>query len=270
MRRVLAPTLLFVLFVAFLSVGAKCAAQSSWDVKNETDRLTDKRAVTATLTVKESPSSQHVYRLSLRCAGDDRTLVLSTWDLDRAAVGTISPRLIDWQSRVVQSVVNQTVVERETFVPRPFRYRIDSLPVTSASASYVSPNSAELSLAIFEASQRRIDSSGTLTAEQERALARLQDSIEGKDAAYRLPSSRLIVADVFINETVEFSFRDGLTQQNRNDIENACGFKDHAAAAAPAAWTDHATHEPLAIPDFWVRPRQLKPLRDYERLASIL
>jgi TonB family protein len=239
--------------VAQQPIPAEREMLKTWRMKLDVDKLTDQQVLTATATVLESPNSPHVYQLTLRCAGTDTQMNLSTWDTRDAPVGMMNPRPMLWQTQVRQTGgpkfspggINQStpIVQREVALPKSFRYRIDSANATSSTLSQVADNIGRVQMTdIFNVDPHQIDSGGALSSEQERALARFSDALSGVSPTLMLPTTRLLIADVFPDETVEFPFST-LTSDDRSTMGKMCGFGEpgsqrsqaHVGEATPPA-----------------------------------
>ncbi len=211
----------------------------SWSMKMDTDRLTDAKVFTATATAHADDNPAHLYQLILTCDGQPRALSLATFDTTGAPAGMMAPRPIEWQSRVITTggdVIARAgntngpptkfapVIQNEVTEPNAIRFRFDSVAAAISRIERTSDNTGSLSfLDIFAPNSPRIDSSGVVTAEQERALGRLQALTSGDGITRTLPKIRLLIADVFPSETVEFNFST-LTPDARSALQKMCKF----------------------------------------------
>jgi protein TonB len=163
-------------------------------------------------------------------------------------------RPMAWQGRVVQTGGEVTsrdsttgvprafapVVQNEVVQPKSFRYRVDGATASASVLTRVSDNVAHLlPTDIFIPVPPRIDSGGALSSEQERALARLANATSNNPVTPTLPKARLIVADIYPGETVEFLFST-LTPEGRAAIQKMCQF-DQATAQQTKAVTINPT-----------------------------
>jgi len=238
-------------FVLYLGVGvafttvvaqqltpAEGEMAKTWSTTLDVDKLTDKRVFTVTATAHADENPAHIYQLTITCDGGPRNVTLSAWSTTGAPAGKMNARPIEWESRIVTAGGNVTtrdaktgaphafspVVQNEVSVPKAIRFRIDSAAVAVSRLERASDNVGLLSLSdLFTTDAPRVDSSGALTAQQERALGRLQALSSGDALTATLPKARLLVADVFPNETVEFRF-DVLTPDARSALRKMCTF----------------------------------------------
>lgn len=204
------------------------AVAQTWTVRTTTDKLTDKKVLTATIRGATTEHPTLNYELTLKCdAGRSVNVTISTFD-------GAKPRPIPWNvtrtasGGQVHTYSTDPVIVRES-VTQSVRYRIDSGAVANGTLVQSHANAGTLSSDIFNTDTRRINSNGALSGAQEQFLARLQGALAGNVAVLTMPTARLIIADLFPGETVEFSFNT-LTADQRGAMQNGCGFQSAAAA----------------------------------------
>jgi len=191
----------------------------TWGMTLNVDKLTDQKVFTATATAHVSGPSSPSYQLILRCVvGKDRDVSLATFD------DADEPRVIPFVTDIEETGaahyeagirIPQIVVS----ISRAIRYRMDSRPAERA--QLVSPE--------------EYSNVGRIVLGYS-AGANLFANLLGIDMFSKsgLPTTRLIVADVFPDETVEFSFST-LTPDARSAIQKACFAADDAGVASEAA-----------------------------------
>jgi TonB family protein len=191
--------------------------ESPWMLTASTDKLTDRKTLEATASVRVSGPSSPFYQLILKCVvGKTRDVSLATFD------GAGQPRAIPFATRVEEtgaaSYVGDIRIPQEVVgTSRDIRYRMDS-------------NTAESARLIFG----EFSNAGRVALGQS-VGANWFAGVLGIDLFSKsgLPTTRLVIVNVFPDETVEFSFA-ALTTDERAAIQTACFATEDAAAVAAA------------------------------------
>jgi hypothetical protein len=188
---------------------------SAWQLSVDEDKLTDKKVVTA--SVRGSSSSTRIYELTLRCDGSgpwpDATIATFNLSNDTEQHG----RVISWNTRTPVSDFLQR--QGVTITVKDVRVRIDGGDVYGATLTRTYDNAGSSSslfashLKVENVASPASDSASTGTS----PAPQLQTSV----AHPTLPVSRLVVADIFPDETVEFPFN-SLTADQRSTLQTMC------------------------------------------------
>jgi len=176
------------------------AAAASWVLKTDVDRLTDRETLTASSTVPLSEESPYLYKLTLKCDGTSRQVTVATFERLDLSDGATLPRAIEFDTDV-----------RET-----------------GSAQYVEgvrvPNVAAVSFAWFKS---RVDEQEPETYQLVPVLDNVGKVVHPLSRALgdffgnSLPENRLVIANVFPDEQVEFRF-DQMTEPERMALQGSC------------------------------------------------
>jgi TonB family protein len=250
------------------------AGEKTWSITQNEDKLTDRTMLTATATAHAGENAAHIYQLTVKCDGEPREFALSTWSTSGGFLSKMNGRPMAWQTRVVQSGGQVTsrnsitnaplayapIVESEVADPIRFRYRIDNATASSSILTRVSENVADLHpVDVFIPPPPPMDSGGALSSDQERALARLAAVTRGDSLTMTLPKTRLLFADVFPGETVEFSFS-ALRPEERSALQKMCQFDQAIDTAGSSTVTPTAARmgtsdtKPAAAPPLVAEP----------------
>lgn len=245
---------------ALLILAFSAPAFAQWHVDVKQDKLTDKNVLHA--TVAGFAENKALYQLTLTC---QPFLNVLTDQPDFARELSVT-----------------TFTRSEEGRPSAFNANVEQ----TGAASYV--GGVRIPETVLTETRRVRFRRDSEPLETER-LASGEFNNQGKFPYFNfgkgLPSTRFLLADVFPDEVVEFSFST-LTLEQRQQLQTHCYKPDPATQkASPTAflphasvieqrpisvWIDRTSGEPLTIPDLWVRPGQLKPLRDYGRMTAIL
>lgn len=181
MRRLIAAAVC----LAGASLSAFAQSGTEWGMSIDTDKMTDRKTLIATASTQVSDVRSPAYQLELRCDGKVQQVSIATFDATGAG------RDISWQTETFSPERARSLgvltLSAVTVSSVGFRYRVDDAPAQRAVLA-----------------QQRYANAGTSRI--------LPDA---------LPSKRLLVADIFPDETVEFSFT-ALTQGERDAIQKMC------------------------------------------------
>lgn len=192
---------------------------TTWNIDVSTDKLTDEKVLVATAQATVEGASS-VYQLELRCSqGNVTDLLLSTF---RAANDTLRP--IQW---------DMSLSPKFGELVRAYRYRIDDWGADVALLKHTRYQNAGLLSRELRPSNQRTTWSPLLrrfNADDEANLRHnfgalvTPDMVAVQTIFGTLPKTRLLIADVFPDETVEFRF-DSLLAGYRATIQNMCGLR---------------------------------------------
>lgn len=191
-----------------------------WDFTVDQDKFTHKKVLTARATVASSETPSHIYRLTFECDGDSREITLGTFDTTDAANVMMVPRPLPGLQTSEATVIS-------------IQYRVDSGTPSSVSAFSAQSDSANvvvLASGIFGAKEGLPGGTFSETA--------------------TLPRNRLVISDLFHDETVEFPFAT-LTSDSRAALEKMCGFVDPTLApegtVAPKQVPSSSESQPILV-----------------------
>jgi len=214
------------------------ASSSPWSVSAQVDKLTDRETVKAVIRAVVSDNPKLLYELTLRC--DESTRVASLAAFEDVGLGVL-PRMLPLETRVTGDSIVQY---------KEFSFRHDS--GAAQRGMLVGGHGQDANTAAwneltvtFRVESARIDSWNTTVAEARAGKVAYIDAHTGagrstswasllqlRPHVLTMPSARLVVADVFPNETVEFSFST-LTATERGAVESACFPPSPSMAAVP-------------------------------------
>lgn len=164
-------------------VFAQTGAPPLWSVETGKDPLTDALKVTAKTRVRLSPQLPHFYELTITCSVGEKRISIQTLDSSGPNTSAMTPR----RMRLAQPTAPPFVLTLQ------FRYRIDNETASTATLHQAYTGSP---------------STGIWGGLNEENLS-------------RLPTDRLVIADVFPDETVEFSFA-RLASSDRAALQETC------------------------------------------------
>ena len=177
-----------------------------WTVTTDTDKLTDKKLLTAATTSTGGDASQ-VYELTVKCDGaSEPEVTVATFDRTNTTAGERLGRGIPWTH----------FASGATSWVASFRYRIDSGTV-GGGMLWQTYNNAGSTTAVF----RPPLTSAQVVAQWEGTAAQRAESQAEVKSQSTLPQTRLVVADLFPGETVEFLFNN-LTAEQRTAMQTMC------------------------------------------------
>jgi len=211
---------------------------SAWSVSTQIDKLTDRETLKAVTRAVVPDNIRLQYELTLRCDGQTRVAHLGVFEDIGAGV---VPRMLPFETRVSGDSV---------IALKRFSFRHDSGAVQSG--TLVGGHGQDANTAAwgewtvtFQDESARISSWNTSVANARAGKVAYIDAHTGagrttpwatllqlRPDISTVPPTRLVVADVFPNETVEFSFST-LTSAERGAIESACFPPLPAMAAVP-------------------------------------
>jgi hypothetical protein len=210
------------------SIATNSTASSAWSVSSQVDKLTDRETLKAVTRAAVEDNPKLVYELTLRC--DQQTRATSLAMFEDQGFGVLAPRMLPFETRVTGDSMGEY---------KKFSFRHDSGAVQSGmlmGREGPDANTAawdELTVT-FRVESARIASWNTTVANARAGKVAYVDAHTGagrstswadllllRPHVLTMPLTRLVVADVFPNETVEFSFST-LTSTERGVIESAC------------------------------------------------
>ena len=163
-----------------------------WTLDVQTDKLTDRKTLTATASVRLAPGSPFVYQLALKCDGTQRQVTMATFDSTYAPSVPMAPRAIPFKFDTLLPGTGKPT----TFAA--FRSRIDDGKVGDYELIPVSANVGQVRFPF---------------------TVSVIDFFSGENE--KVPTTRLVVGDLFPGEQVEFPFS-ALKPEERDTIQTMC------------------------------------------------
>jgi TonB family protein len=203
--------------LALVACTASAQQRSEWNVRSDLDLLTDTQTVVAVVAASPTNDQRYVYELTLRCDGSTRQVHVSTFEV--VQTGDLIPRQIPWRVEFMQVVGAAGAVSSVDL-----RVRVDGGDVQRAAIRGTHGNQGEIS-AVSGTSRNAFSESKMPT----------------------MPTTRLVVADVFPNEQVEFRF-DSMSAAERAAVGALCFDFEEKRRAEQRAKTIAPGVEPLPNP----------------------